>query len=243
MISLRKLKEKVIDDSFFRPKWYSIVINPYFINRRSLYKSISLFADGVPADARVLDIGCGLKPYRSLFKVKEYVGIDIEGGGHSDQAKAVDAYYDGHTIPFPNQSFDAVVCTQVLEHADDAEVLIKEAARVLRPTGQAFFSMPFMYPEHEAPYDFRRYTSFQHKRLFAKYDFRKTTIQKTTGFFGTFGQLFVILIFESISFRAPVLKAFLAILFFAPIQALSLGLDWMLGKSGPTMDYIITAQR
>ncbi len=240
---IKKIKDKIIDESFFRPVWYSIFINPYFINRWSLLQNISLFADGVPAEARVLDIGCGLKPYRSLFVAKEYIGIDIEGGGHSDQAKVVDVYYDGRTVPYPDTSFDVVICTQVLEHADNADMLVAEAARVLRPGGKAFFSMPFMYPEHEVPYDFRRYTSFQHKRIFSKYGFQDVSIQKTTGFFGTFGQLFVVWVFESIKFRAPVLKALLAIFLFAPIQALSLGLDWLLDKSGPTMDYIIIAKK
>jgi len=244
MISkIKEIKKSIMDASFFTPSWYSIFINPYFINRHSLYRHITQFARSVSVDDRVLDIGCGLKPYQSLFVVKEYLGIDIEGGGHDDQAKIVDAYYDGRTVPYPDDSFDIVICTQVLEHADDAEVLTKEAARVLRAGGRIFFSMPFIYPEHEAPYDFRRYTSFQHKRLFAAYNFEEVSIQKTTGFFGTFGQLFVVWVFESITFRAPILKALLSVFLFGPILAVSLGLDWILDKSGPTMDYVITAKR
>jgi ubiquinone/menaquinone biosynthesis C-methylase UbiE len=68
-------------------------------------------ADG---NSKILDIGCGIKPYRHLFTSSSYTGIDIAGGGHEDRAKTVDAYYDGHNIPFPNQSFDTIICTQVL---------------------------------------------------------------------------------------------------------------------------------
>ncbi len=243
MMNLRALKNKIIDDNFFRPKWYSVFINPYFINRCSLFKAIDNFAKETKADAKILDVGCGLKPYRSLFATENYTGIDIEGGGHTDDAKVVDAYFDGHNIPFPDNSFDTIICTQVLEHADSPEILVKEISRVLEDGGRAFFSMPFIYPEHETPYDFRRFTRFEHKRLLEKNGFNNIAIHQTTGFFGTFGQLFVIFIFEGMHFRAPILKALLSLVIFAPIQIVSLFLDWLGGKAGPTMDYVIIAKK
>lgn len=240
---MSNLKSRILEENFFRPKWYSVLLNPYFINRFSLFSEIKKFALLTPPDATILDVGCGIKPYRQLFKSATYTGIDIAGGGHTDEAKTVDAFYDGHTIPFPDNSFDTLICTQVLEHADDPEVLVKECARVLKSGGRAFFSMPFMYPEHEIPYDFRRFTSFEHKRLYAKNNFSDSKIIKTTGIFGTFGQLFVIWLFEGIPFRAPTLKAVLSLVVFAPIQVLALSLDWLTDKSGPTMDYVVILKK
>jgi len=237
------LKNKVIVEHFFRPRWYSVFINPYFINRHSLYREIRAFSSNTSKEARILDIGCGIKPYRNLFTTDHYTGIDIAGGGHEDDAKTVDSFYDGHTIPFSDNSFDTLICTQVLEHADDPEVLAKECARVLKDGGTAFFSMPFTYPEHEVPYDFRRFTRFEHQRLFKKNAFSEINIKQTTGIFGTFGQLFVIWCFESIPFRAPILKGLLTLLLLAPIQILSLLLDKLTGKSGLTMDYVIILKK
>ena len=239
---MNNFKTRLIEEHFFRPRWYSVILNPYFINRFTLYRGIQSFAKQTKSTATILDVGCGLKPYRNLFSSTTYTGIDIAGGGHADAAKVVDAFYDGLSIPFPDKSFDTLICTQVLEHATDPDRLVVECARVLQPNGRAFFSMPFTYPEHEIPYDFRRFTSFEHNRLFTKYGFTNITITKTTGFGGTFAQLFVVWVFESIPFRSTILKSLLTAVAFAPIQAIGLGLDWLTGKSGMTMDYIITLE-
>jgi SAM-dependent methyltransferase len=239
---LWKKKENLVEEHFFRPRWYSVFLNPYFINRRSLFLSIKHFASISNENDRVLDVGCGLKPYRSLFKNLEYIGIDIEGGGHDDRAKHVDKYYDGISIPYENASCGVVICTQVLEHASDPEALINEIARVLKPGGVVLFSMPFIYPEHEEPYDFRRYTKFEHMRILEKSGFKDIRIKKTTGFFGTFGQLLVIFIYESIYFKASILKTLLSIFVFAPMQMVSLLFDKIFNQAGPTMDYVITAK-
>jgi SAM-dependent methyltransferase len=243
MATLRELKHRIIEDSFFRPRWHSVFLNPYFINRHGLYSAMRKFAATVPADARIIDIGCGLKPYRKLFASETYTGIDIQGGGHTDTAKTVDAYYDGVHIPFPDASFDALICTQVLEHADDPEALVKDCARVLAPDARVFFSMPFTYPEHEKPYDFRRFTRFEHKRLLEKNGFSEIRIEQTTGIFGTFAQMLSLWIFEGITFRATVLKTLLSILILGPLQILGLALDTLTRKSGMTMDYVISARR
>jgi SAM-dependent methyltransferase len=235
-------KTRLIEEHFFRPRWYSVFLNPYFINRFTLYRGIQTFAAHTKADATILDVGCGLKPYQNLFLSQSYTGIDIAGGGHADTAKVVDAFYDGLSIPFADKSFDTLICTQVLEHATDPDRLVAECARVLRSGGRAFFSMPFTYPEHEIPYDFRRFTSFEHKRLFAKYGFTNITITKTTGFCGTFAQLFIVWVFESIPFRSTILKSLLTAGIFAPIQMVGLAFDWLTRKSGMTMDYSITLE-
>jgi len=238
MTTFAQKKERIFTQHFFLPRWYSVFINPYFISRRSLLVSIKKFASETDKDAVILDVGCGIKPYRAFFASTQYTGIDIQGGGHSDEAKEVTRYFDGYTIPFPDNSFDTLLCTEVLEHADDPEMLVAECARVLKKGGRAYFSMPFVYPEHEVPYDFRRFTHFEHQRLFAKNNFLNITTEKTTGFFGTFGQIFSVWVFEGIPFRSTILKTLLAMFILAPIQALSLLLDRITRRSGITLNYI-----
>lgn len=242
-MNIRNLKKRILEQNFFRPSWYSVFINPYFINRFGLYKNIKSFADKTKSNAQILDVGCGLKPYQNLFNTNQYIGIDIESGGHSDEEKCVDKFYDGKNIPFENRSFDYVICTQVLEHAQSPEKVFEECARVLKPDGMIFFSMPFIYPEHEIPYDFQRYTKYKHLSLAKINNLKVISINKTTGFFGTFGQLFVVLFFEGLKFRSTIIKTILSIFLFAPIQIICLTLDFIFRKYGPTMDYVIIVKK
>ena len=100
----------------------------------------------------VLDFGCGSKPYESLFKnANSYIGIDLEASGHSHQDSKVDVFYDGKTIPFPDEHFDAVVCFEVLEHVFNIKEIIQELNRVLKPNGKLLISVPFAWDEHEVP--------------------------------------------------------------------------------------------
>lgn len=107
---------------------------------------------------RLLDVGCGTKPYEALFPGWAFVGIDVAMSGRPSEQKSPDAWFDGRTIPYQDAEFDCVLCTEVLEHAEDPVGLTQEMFRVLRPGGEALVSVPFMWGIHEAPYDFRRYS-------------------------------------------------------------------------------------
>jgi SAM-dependent methyltransferase len=61
-------------------------------------------------------------------------------------------------LPFVDAAFDAAVCTEVLEHVDNARFVLSELARVLRPGGRLLVSVPFVFHYHEDPQDVRRYT-------------------------------------------------------------------------------------
>jgi SAM-dependent methyltransferase len=101
----------------------------------------------------VIDVGCGDKPYAPLAPDARFFGIDVFDGPQ------VDAVVDPHERwPVEDASFDGAVCTQVLEHAADHEHTLAELRRVLRPGGTLILSVPWMYHEHGAPYDFRRFS-------------------------------------------------------------------------------------
>ena len=99
------------------------------------------------------------------LKYENYIGIDVEDSGHDSDRKIVDRYFDGFSIPFDDNTFDSILCTEVLEHAVDPEILIQEMKRVTKNDGMIFLTVPSMWGEHEIPYDFRRYTSYGIKKM------------------------------------------------------------------------------
>jgi SAM-dependent methyltransferase len=116
------------------------------------------------ARGRLLDVGCGQRPYEELFRpyVTEYVGIEHDATFHHTNAstheKRPDLYYDGRTLPFEDGSFDTVINIQVLEHTPDPRNLVHEMSRVLKDDGLLILSAPFEFRLHEQPYDYFRYT-------------------------------------------------------------------------------------
>jgi SAM-dependent methyltransferase len=112
---------------------------------------------------RLLDVGCGDKPYQHLFRdrVTEYIGVEHEATYAATDAGrrgAADVTYDGRTLPFPDASFDSVLNVQVLEHTPHPGALVGQMARVLRPGGALLLSAPFSFRLHEEPHDYFRFS-------------------------------------------------------------------------------------
>lgn len=105
---------------------------------------------------RLLDSGCGNQPFREWYAplVDEVFCLDAV------PLPGVDVIGFADRLPFADASFDTVMLTEVLEHVGDLESAVAEVHRVLRPGGHALVTMPYLYPTHEAPYDFRRLTHF-----------------------------------------------------------------------------------
>jgi SAM-dependent methyltransferase len=126
---------------------------------------------------RLLDSGCGNQPYRSWYEphVNEVVTLDAA------PAPGVDVIGFADRLPFASQSFDTVLATEVLEHVENAERAAAELFRVLRPGGHALISVPYLYPTHEAPHDFRRFTHFGLADLLRRQDFEVLSLSAKGG--------------------------------------------------------------
>lgn len=143
------------------------------------------------ASGRLIDIGCGQKPYAELTKryVTEHVGVDHSGSPHGKHN--VDLLGTAYAIPAVDESFDSALCTAVLEHLEEPEQALRECNRVLKPGGVAIYSVPFIWHLHEEPRDFYRFTKYGLEYLFRKTGFDVIEIKALSGFWVTFGQLSV----------------------------------------------------
>ncbi|CEG13819.1 Methylase/methyltransferase [groundwater metagenome] len=229
---------------YFHPKRYSIFINPYFIARYTLLREIKIFSNKFSGRSkRILDVGCGIKPYEFLFKNSEYIGIDIEGGGHREEYKKVDKYFDGKNIPFQNDYFDLVICTQVIEHTLEYEYLLKEIHRVLKKGGILLLTAPFVWNEHEVPHDFFRFTQYAHLNILKKLNFETEYIKPSCGFFSTIGQLLSAFFIENLGTKNLIIKFLVSFLICAPIQIFFIFWDKVFRNKWLTLDYFVIARR
>jgi len=143
------------------------------------------FAESVRPGARVLDAGAGSAPYRALFQHAEYETADFE---QLDKAYAPSTYVcDLASIPVEDQRFDHVVFNQVMEHLPDPVAVLEELHRVMKPGGTIICTCPLFYHEHEAPYDFHRFTQYAHRLHFEQAGFRIDRLEWVEGYFGTVG--------------------------------------------------------
>jgi SAM-dependent methyltransferase len=110
---------------------------------------------------RVLDVGCGVKPYYPWFAgAAAYVGVDVKENVEADLVGHVEE------LPVEDGSFDVVLCTQVLEHVDDPARAVRELARVTAPGGRVLASTHGVMLYHPNPQDLWRWTHTGLQRLF-----------------------------------------------------------------------------
>ena len=240
---------RVEADNNFQPAWYAIFFKPLFITRRALFLSILKFSKSV-INKKILDVGCGEAPYRNLFESCEYIGIDVEGASHDDNLKKTDIFFNGTDIPFPDDTFDMVILSEVLEHVENADRIISEISRVLKKTGVLYLTIPFVWDEHAIPYDFRRLTTFGLRQILSENHLEATDIQKTSGIFGAVGQLISSFLFDfafrnlKLIYRIKYIFQKLFTLFICfPVQSICLLLDYVFGKKGITVGYVVIAKK
>jgi ubiquinone/menaquinone biosynthesis C-methylase UbiE len=190
---------------------------------------------------RLIDIGCGTKPYRKLLApyVIEHIGVDQKETMH-DKAN-IDLWGTAYSIPSEDAYFDSALCTAVLEHLEEPLNALKECYRVLKPSGYAIYSIPFIWHLHEEPRDFYRYSKYGIKYLFEKAGFQLVEIRPLSGFWVTFGQLFVYNIYRFN--RGPLRWLHVVDVLGLLIQVFSYGLDKIDKSEKWTWMYMVVVQK
>lgn len=166
------------------------VLNPFFFIRKGLKAGVEKYASNLTG--KMMDFGCGTKPYRSLFQVEEYIGVDFENPGHPHDNERIDIFYDGLTIPLPDGYFDSVLSSEVFEHIFNLDHVLRELNRVMKPGGKLLVTCPFVWNEHEVPYDYARYTRFALADILKRNGFEIMEFSKTGNFVTATYQLWIL---------------------------------------------------
>jgi SAM-dependent methyltransferase len=225
----------------FFPGLIAVLFNPFYFARRNLASAISESSSTIHGN--LLDVGCGTKPYRSLFKVEGYRGLDIDSPITRERGIA-DDLYDGKQFPYQGDSFDAVLCNQVLEHVFNPDDFLTEINRVLKPGGKLLLTVPFVWDEHEQPYDYARYSSFGLKALLENNGFKIVRHRKLAADATILFQLTNAYLFK-LSQRWPMS---LKLLFTGTVMAMVNILGVLAGKLLPNnpdlfLDHIVLAEK
>lgn len=132
----------------------------------------------------LLDLGCGIKPFKKIYSsyCVTSLGIDVPTSPHAKTE--VDVIYDGKNIPFENNRFDYVLCTEVMEHVPEPGAFLREIYRVMNTDGILIMTTPFLVPLHEEPYDFYRYTKHGIRLLLTQSGFSLEHIESFSGYGG-----------------------------------------------------------
>ncbi len=149
-----------------------------------------------PINGSVLDVGAGQSPWCSwLPKNTTYQGIDIKNSEEFGMKKNNEGimYYDGTKIPFDDNSFDNVLCIEVLEHALEPQLLLSEITRVLKPNGNIFLTVPWSARRHHIPYDFHRFSRERLQSLFSCNGFSQIQIKERGSDIGVIANKLILL--------------------------------------------------
>lgn len=109
--------------------------------------SAKRFAKKFGPDAKGLNVGAGVHTFH-----KNIINLDIFPYAN------VDVIANAECMPFADGTFDLVICESLLEHVPRPQLIVDEMMRVLKPGGELFIVVPFIYPFHASPNDFQRWT-------------------------------------------------------------------------------------
>lgn len=152
----------------------------------------------------LLDLGCGNQPYRGWYEplVNSVTALDAVPLPGVDVVAMADA------VPLLDASFDVILATEVLEHVNDAERAMSEIFRLLKPGGHVIATVPYLYPTHEAPYDYRRFTHFGLVAIAERHGLRVIDLASKGGVLSWLAQLSVVALVEALNqlLRRPVIE-------------------------------------
>ena len=155
------------------------------INKRHIEAAVRSHVSG-----RLLDVGCGQRPYRDILaqRADSCTGLEFDRGRYGSAPP--DVWGSGVALPFRNGCFDTVVSFQVLEHVPEPAQMVREICRVLNPGGHLVLTAPHMWGVHEEPEDYFRFTGFGLAHLSRQAGLEVVSVSPMAGYWVTAGARF-----------------------------------------------------
>lgn len=150
-------------------------------------------AASLKAGSRVLDVGAGSCPYRELFahcdyRTQDFINLQDKQLRFGNYGK-IDYVCDAQAIPVSDASFDAIICTEVLEHVSEPIAVVREMGRLLRPGGRLILTAPLGSGIHQEPFHYYGgYTPFWYQRFLGVAGFVDIRVESNGGFFRHYAQ-------------------------------------------------------
>lgn len=216
---MRSQIKSFVHSQQFNPGPLGAFVNPFYLARRLLWREIAGSAKEL--SGRLLDVGCGAQPYRELFPGRKYIGLDIDTP-RTRQLAVADTFYDGNAFPFEDATFDSVLCNQVLEHVFNPKSFLAEIRRVSKPNARLLLTVPFVWDEHEQPWDYARYSSYGLRALLEESGFRVIRQQKLMADFSILFQLTIAYLYKLTLSRSSKINLLVTAAIFGPLSILGL---------------------
>ena len=151
------------------------------------------------AKGSMIDLGCGTKPYESIFHpfIDSYFGVDYQKTADFNYGEATkaDLFADCTKTGLKGGSFDTLLSSQVMEHIYDTNSYLSECFRLLKNNGYGIFSIPFFWQLHSEPYDYYRFTQFSLEKLFSEKGFKIIEIRPMEGAYAALIQAKIVSIY------------------------------------------------
>ncbi len=161
MAKYNKIRKNGLDLNIFNPNY-------------TLFNEIVNFLKRFSKSETILDYGAGNMPYRTLFKSNKYYSVDIE----QNEDSSIDLVIEPNQKMPVNDKYDLVLLLDVLEHTEEPYKVLIDLHSKISKDGTLLLSIPFMYREHEMPYDFARYSSSGIKVILEKCGYENIIINK-----------------------------------------------------------------
>ena len=233
--------KKLYKEEQFNPKILGIFFNPFYFARKGLYKYILELIPNL--SGRLLDVGCGSRPYENLCSVDEYIGLEIDDEGNRNNSLA-DVFYDGKIIPFDNNYFDSILSNQVFEHVFNPTDFLREMNRVTKKDGLLLLTVPFVWDEHEQPYDYARYSSFGLNHMLRGSGFEILEHRKSNNDISVIFQLLNTYIYKLVVTKNVYINFCLTFFLMSPINIIGLALSFVLPRNNDLyLDNIVLAKK
>lgn len=188
----------------------------------------------------VLDAGCGFGPYRRLLEAAadRYESLDVRRG-MEDQTYVTDLQT---MADVPSDHFDAVICSEVLEHLPRPADALAQIHRVLKPGGVLIVTVPYLSRLHDEPHDYYRYTRHGLRHLLASAGLQGVEIERIGSLFSFFGHQLTTLGVAG-TWHLPVVRWIALVLSAILVTLPAHFLDRVLGSDRLPLGYIAVARR